>query len=537
VHSACHRSPAIVTDLSDHAPSDHAPRPVRDEVDATSSDPALAGGSWLTSVLGHELRTPLTSILGFVELLERRGDALSDDDQRMLHVVHRNARRMLLLLNDVLDLARAQAGTLRHQPTEVDLGATVAQVLSDLGATLPQVETDIPFAIARADPNHVEQMLSNLLTNAARHGAPPVHVTVRSPEPGTVEIEVRDRGPGVAPELVDHLWDWFARSQHPGADPRGVGVGLAIVRLLAETNGGSVAYRPGTPTGAVFTLRLPGDAGEAVPRTGPSEVVAAAASPLSIVDPPDDDEARSIAAWATRQVLHASDADEIVGVVLNATHRLGGWTVPSRLADERALPLDLSFGRSEPLLPSADGHSRAFDHLEHYLPPLLEKATRALELLGDHDAGDRPDDPATGLLTAVGLRRVLARLDAPGAIVRLALHAAPNAVHLETSGESATDGPPPDLAVAAFARHLRRRLRITDHAGEVADGEFVLVLPGVSDVQLDLVLDRLARDWATEAPAGVDVVASALPINEDAGDPDGLLAALTDAERCDWHVD
>jgi anti-sigma regulatory factor (Ser/Thr protein kinase) len=453
----------------------------------------------------------------------------------MLHVVHRNARRMLLLLNDVLDLARARSGTLRHQPDDVDLDAAVARVLGDLGATLPDVQTSVPPTLVHADPNHVEQILSNLLTNAARHGAPPIRVSATVPEPGTVEIEIRDAGPGVAPELVDSLWDWFTRDRTPGTDPRGVGVGLAIVRLLTETNGGAVSYRPGVPVGAVFTVRLPGDVRPSA--TAPSSTDTSAATvtrPRPVVDAPDDDEAERIAARATRQVLHASDADEIVGIVLTATHRLGGWTVPARLADDRALPIDLSFGRSETLLPAADGHSRARDHLERHLPSLIDDALRALDLLSTRGAEPRPDDPSTGLLNQVGLRRALERLDAPGAVVRLELRPVAPASD-DTYAQAAADARPPEETVAAFAHHLRGQLRITDLAGRTADEAFVVVLPGVADGRADQVLDRLARGWAAVAPIEVRVLASVVGLDGTRRDPDAVLAELADARPRDWQ--
>jgi signal transduction histidine kinase len=101
--------------------------------------------------------------------------------------------------------------------------------------------------------------LINLLTNASKYGTPPISVTARSAGEGRIALEVADHGDGVHPDFQEHMWDRFVQKDR--GDQRtatGVGLGLSIVRLLAETNHGTVSYRNGSPTGAVFTIELPG---------------------------------------------------------------------------------------------------------------------------------------------------------------------------------------------------------------------------------------------------------------------------------------
>jgi len=212
----------------------------------------------LLSMVSHELRTPLTPILGFLELLEARGN-LTTDQQQLLKVVGSNAKRMLRLVDDLLAVGRASAGALVSQPQHVPLEPALRGVLEELGEMVGPVDLAVGGCLVVVDPKHLEQIVMNLLANASKYGQPPVTVTAEPAGEGRIALEVADRGEGVPPDFQAHMWDRFVQKDR--GDRRtatGVGLGLSIIRLLAESNDATVSYRDGSPTGAVFTVELPG---------------------------------------------------------------------------------------------------------------------------------------------------------------------------------------------------------------------------------------------------------------------------------------
>ena len=213
----------------------------------------------LLSMASHELRTPLTPILGFLELLEARADDLDDGQRQMVHSMHRNATRMLHLVDDLLTVSRAAANVLVPRPADVNAADVLPRVLDELGDALPEVELAVDGCRLRVDPEHLQQVLTNLLTNATKYGAGPIVVRAVPAATGRVAIEVADHGPGVPANFQARMWERF--EQKDRGDRRtasGTGLGLAIVRLLVEANDGTVGYRDGTPSGAVFIVELPG---------------------------------------------------------------------------------------------------------------------------------------------------------------------------------------------------------------------------------------------------------------------------------------
>jgi signal transduction histidine kinase len=136
------------------------------------------------------------------------------------------------------------------------LTKTVAEAVSDSGASGMLIDTTAVQPVwAYGDPTHLRQIIANLIGNALKYGAPPV--TINAAETGgQVTVEVRDAGPGVPVEFVDHLFDRFSQATTSAA-AQGSGFGLYIVQRLAEVNGGHVSYQPGQPTGASFIVALP----------------------------------------------------------------------------------------------------------------------------------------------------------------------------------------------------------------------------------------------------------------------------------------
>lgn len=208
---------------------------------------------FLASV-SHELRTPLTVIAGFVELIERAPPERQAD---LVGPIARNVQRLSALVEDLLTLASLDAGALQARPEPVDLAELLADLPEQLvGLDAGEVAVDLlPGSQVYADRRHLERILVNLLSNAARHGQPPVMVRVRPAGDDDIEVEVRDHGVGLAASAEAELFNRFARGREERRST-GTGLGLAIVRELAAVNGGSVSYEPAAP-GARFVVRLP----------------------------------------------------------------------------------------------------------------------------------------------------------------------------------------------------------------------------------------------------------------------------------------
>jgi signal transduction histidine kinase len=199
----------------------------------------------------HELRTPLTSVVGFTRTLVERWESL-DESARLsfIGVVNEQGERLERLVSELLDLSRIDAGELPVRPEPVELRPLLERLAGDGEGAL---DLSVPAGVAAyADRGHLEQMIANYLTNAARYGRPPVRVEAACRD-GMVEIAVHDHGAGVPTDFVPRLFERFSRPL--SAEGRGTGLGLAIVRGLAQANGGSVWYAHNGTT--VFGLRLP----------------------------------------------------------------------------------------------------------------------------------------------------------------------------------------------------------------------------------------------------------------------------------------
>jgi two-component system, OmpR family, sensor kinase len=208
----------------------------------------------------HELRTPLAAIRGYAELFRMGATRDEADRELAMRRIEHEAKRMGVLVEDLLTLARLDEAPARpHEP--VDLAALARDAVEDARATAPQrsiaLEVREP-AVVRGDAHQLRQVLANLIRNALEHTpAPgPVEVAVR-PEQGSVALEVRDHGPGLPPGPPERLFQRFWRSE--GGRERGkagAGLGLAIVDGLVKAHGGEIDARNGADGGAIFTVRL-----------------------------------------------------------------------------------------------------------------------------------------------------------------------------------------------------------------------------------------------------------------------------------------
>ncbi len=259
------------------------------------------------ATLAHELRGPLAPIRNAAEILRLRGStdpaALSAQE-----IIARQVRHMSRLVDDLLDVSRVTRGEtqLRRQP--VDIATAVEGALE---ATRPlfdkagvQLIVELPPVLPKvhADPTRVVQMLTNLLGNAAKFTPSGGHVWLScSAAAGTLEIRVRDDGIGLDPRHLGGVFEMF--SQVPASGPRspsdGLGIGLALVKGLAEAHGGTVeAQSEGPGKGSTFILRLPAMLDDARTDATPADAVPAARGPRRRILVADDlhDTAESLAA-------------------------------------------------------------------------------------------------------------------------------------------------------------------------------------------------------------------------------------------------
>jgi signal transduction histidine kinase len=216
------------------------------------------------ALVSHELRTPLTSIIGYVQLV-LEDEALGSDAQRFLQIVHRNGQRLLRLVGDMLFVAQVESGRLELDREPVSLRAIVTEsVDAARPAAEPQgvaltLDVDDEPDVVTGDRDRLAQALDNLIANALKFSTRDATVTVRlrHDEPWAV-IEVIDTGDGIPTVEQEHLFDRFARSET--AIERGVpgaGLGLAVVKTVAEAHGGRVDLHSAPGEGTTVRMRLP----------------------------------------------------------------------------------------------------------------------------------------------------------------------------------------------------------------------------------------------------------------------------------------
>jgi signal transduction histidine kinase len=213
----------------------------------------------------HELRSPLTSVQGFAELLLLERERLSPKQAETVEVILDNTRHLVRLLNDLLDLARSDAGRLTIRPERTgatglieDAVRTMRAQLDGRGQTLSlEIEADLPQI--EADRDRIRQVLVNLLTNANEYCPQGANIGVKARRAGAeVEIDVIDNGPGIPEQQLEHIFERFSRGD-AGETQRvgGTGLGLAISKSLIELHGGTIDATSTLGEGSTFRIRLP----------------------------------------------------------------------------------------------------------------------------------------------------------------------------------------------------------------------------------------------------------------------------------------
>lgn len=226
---------------------------------------ALATRSRFYASMSHELRTPLNAIIGYNELLlEELFGPLAERQVESIAKAQRAARHLLELINDVLDLAKIEAGRIDLQEQETtfpimlrELMDTVAPLAEEHGSELT-LKGDAEPRTIRTDPRRVRQILLNLLSNAIKFGAGEPVDLAWSPLPdGGVRIDVVDRGRGISEADLNRIFEEFV--QVDPAERTGTGLGLSISRRLAEILGGTLSAVSEPDEGSTFSITLPAD--------------------------------------------------------------------------------------------------------------------------------------------------------------------------------------------------------------------------------------------------------------------------------------
>jgi len=218
------------------------------------------------ATLSHELRTPLGAILGWTQLLKRRGQVGEAELREALDVIERNTRIQTQLIEDLLDMSRVTSGKLRLdvQPVEpadiVDAAVETVRPAADAKGIRIERMLDASAGPVSGDPHRLQQVAWNLLSNAIKFTPKDGKVQVALRRVGShVEIAVADTGIGIAPEFIAHIFERFRQAD--GSTTRregGLGLGLSIVKSLVELHGGSVhADSAGAGKGSTFRVLLP----------------------------------------------------------------------------------------------------------------------------------------------------------------------------------------------------------------------------------------------------------------------------------------
>ncbi len=217
----------------------------------------------LLADVSHELRTPLAVLRGELEAMI---DGIHPADEEHLSAAVEEIAMLTGLVEDLRTFAQAESGRLELHPETTDLGVLIEEVatafepLAAKGQVTLNVQVPAELPLASLDPLRIRQVLSNVVSNALRYAPAGSEVLIQAEQigPDRIAISVRDHGPGIAPEVLPHLFDRFAR----GSDSHGSGLGLAIARRLVEAHGGIIRADQPAGGGTLIRFELPiGEAG------------------------------------------------------------------------------------------------------------------------------------------------------------------------------------------------------------------------------------------------------------------------------------
>jgi signal transduction histidine kinase/ActR/RegA family two-component response regulator len=351
------------------------------------------------AMLSHELRNPLAPVLNTLAVLRTRGGGPAD--LQAYDLIERQVRHMARLVDDLLDVSRVTRGKIVLQKERVDLRVLAARAAEACRPLLEARRHEFAVALpegplfVEGDPTRLEQVLTNLLNNAAKYTEPGGRVELRVERVGgDAAVRVRDTGIGMMPEVVARAFDLFVQGDRALARSEGgLGIGLTMVRSLVEMHGGAVsAHSDGPGRGSEFVVRLPGMPGGEEGPEGPREAAAPAPRGCRILVVDDNrDSADSLAlllrltghavqvAYDGRAALEAALAGSPEVVFLDiGLPGMDGHEVARRLRAqggmEGALLVAVSgYGQEEDRVRSLEA---GFDH--HLVKPVEPEAVQAL---------------------------------------------------------------------------------------------------------------------------------------------------------------
>ena len=218
------------------------------------------------SIATHELRTPLSVILGYASMLQESvGDRLNEEEHRMLTDAVSACKRLIRLVNTMLDISQIESGKMRMDVRAGDVRSVVQEVVAffahDAQKRGVKLHTEVPARLPKIpmDSERIEQVLINLVGNALKFTPAGGNITVAvRAQNEHVELSVRDTGVGISPQDQKRLFEDFGRLRSADHDEQGSGLGLAIARRIVEAHGGQITVTSSPGQGSTFLFTLPG---------------------------------------------------------------------------------------------------------------------------------------------------------------------------------------------------------------------------------------------------------------------------------------
>lgn len=244
---------------------------IRDATQRKQVEASLLQASRLKSQflanMSHELRTPLNGIIGFAELLcDQKAGTLNARQIGFLQDILDSGRHLLHLVNDLLDISRIEAGRMEINPSQFHLGEAIEEACTVLSTSVTEKQIQLHRELQGAkadvcqDRQKLKQILLNLVSNAVKFSdqGGEVQILAKVHADGSLALQVRDHGVGIAESELDRLFVEFERLHTHGSDRRpGTGLGLALTRRLVELLGGRIEVESTPGQGSTFSVRLP----------------------------------------------------------------------------------------------------------------------------------------------------------------------------------------------------------------------------------------------------------------------------------------